>query len=244
MSSRDYYETYWSPEGFLPKGPLNETVWRLIEHNVTPATTCIDVGCGDGLTYGRWVSDRARQYAGVDVSANAVARARANGLDATVVEGAAHLPHPADSFDVALCIEVFEHLFEPHLAAREILRVLRPGGRLIATVPNVAYWRRRTDLLLFGRWNPLGDDLSVEQPWRDPHIRFFTPSTFRRMLVLAGFAPIAISGHDGALLREIPRVRELLRAQTPSRLFARLESRFPSLLGRALHAVAVKPTQT
>ena len=50
-------------------------------------------------------------------------------------------------FTVVVCFEVLEHLFAPHLAVAEMHRVLEPGGVLIATVPNVAYWRRRLDFL-------------------------------------------------------------------------------------------------
>jgi hypothetical protein len=47
----------------------------------------------------------------------------------------------------------------PTITVAEIHRVLRPGGLLIATVPNIGFWRRRVDR--FGRWNAGGDDLGA-----------------------------------------------------------------------------------
>ncbi len=45
------------------------------------------------------------------------------------------LPFRAASFDTVLCMEVLEHLIEPDRCVAEMARVLRPGGRLLLTVP-------------------------------------------------------------------------------------------------------------
>jgi len=107
-------------------------------------------------------------------------------------------------------------------------------------VPNIAYWRRRIDLLGFGRWNPLGDDRSVSEPWRDPHLRFFTVPTLRSMLQQAGFAVISLGGHGGALLRDIPPVRWMRQGDQGSAAYRDLQARLPSLLGWGLHASAAR----
>src|SRR5581483_8007533 len=104
------------------------------------------------------------------------------------------LPFADDSFDFAVSIEVLEHLFEPQKAIAEIHRVLRPGGKLIVTVPNVSHWRNRVDLGVFGRWNPRGDHLSASQPWRDAHIRFFTVRTLGKLVEGCAFEIVARGG--------------------------------------------------
>ena len=45
------------------------------------------------------------------------------------------LPLRDDSFDVVVCAEVLEHVYQPEIVVREIFRVLRPGGLLVVTVP-------------------------------------------------------------------------------------------------------------
>ena len=235
MSTTAYYDRYWSAHP-TPRYEPSQELSALLEGNAGPGARVLDVGCGAGNSYARPMAERVASYTGVDASAAAVELARSAGLDATVVEDAASLPFSDDEFDLAICIEVFEHLFEPHRAAAEIWRVLRPGGKLVASTPNSMYWRQRLDLLA-GRWNPLGDELSGDQPWRDPHIRFFGPDTLSRMLRSAGFGEVGVGAHGGRLLDHLTR-RPTDFGQ--SRLYRAAERRFPALLGATLHALAVK----
>lgn len=235
VSTADYYDRYWSADT-TPHYEPGPELSALLASNAGPSDRVLDVGCGAGNSYAPPVAERVASYKGVDASAAAVQLARSAGLDATVIDDAASLPFPDDDFDVAICIEVFEHLFEPHRAAAEIRRVLRPGGRLVASTPNSLYWRLRLDLLL-GRWNPLGDELSGEQPWRDPHIRFFGPDTLARMLRSAGFGLVEVGAHGGRLLDHLT-ARPTDFGQ--SHAYRALERRYPAVLGATLHALAVK----
>lgn len=238
-----YYHTYWTEAGAFPRGAVTPILRELLEAYVPKGAACLDVGCGDGAGAGSWLRDHGMAYVGVDVSASAIGEATSIGLDARQIDDASVLPFEGDRFDVALCLEVFEHLLAPHLAAAEILRTLKPGGVLLATVPNVAYWRRRVDLALIGRWHPLGDALSVEEPWRDPHLRFFNPGALRRMLGRAGFAVERVGGCNGMFVGDIPWVSKVWPARRGSWLYRRLERRVPSLLGYGLYAVARKPAR-
>jgi methionine biosynthesis protein MetW len=207
---------------------------------VGPADRSLDVGCGDGRKSGLWLAEHAGSYVGVDISEAAVEAGRSFGLDCRQIDDASELPFADGSFDVVVCTEVLEHLFAPQETVGEIRRVLRPAGTLIVTVPNVAYWRKRLELALLGRWDPLGDALSVERPWRDPHLRFFTRPTLKRLLVLSGFESVRVRGREGAFLCDIPPFGRLFRRRR-SFVYRALERRFPGLLGIGLSAVAVKP---
>ncbi len=243
----DYYESYWTHDQTSVRGAkyrsdhgfLTAPLAEVLSAQVSANAEWLDVGCGDGRTAGVWAREHGRRYLGVDVSSEAVKAAQAIGLDARKTDDATALPFPDNSFDVVTCIEVIEHLFLPREAVAEMRRVLRPGGRLIVTTPNVAYWRRRVDMALLGRWNPLGDDLAVEAPWRDPHIRFFNPGSLQRMLKSAGFGRVFIGGHEGSLLADIPVVRKLSRFESQG-LYHNLEMQCPSLFGKRLHAIAWK----
>lgn len=60
------------------------------------------------------------------------------------------LPFPDEQFDAIGCIEGIEHIENPHLFVREANRLLRPGGMLYITTPNVLSIRSRLSYLLRG----------------------------------------------------------------------------------------------
>jgi 2-polyprenyl-6-hydroxyphenyl methylase/3-demethylubiquinone-9 3-methyltransferase len=231
-----YYENYWSDGGFLPLGQSWPSLVRLYEENIPPKSRVLDVGCGDAGTSGPALLGLGHSYTGVDISESAVTRARAAGFEARVVAGADQLGFLEASFDAVVCIEVLEHLFDPLAAAKEMRRVLAPGGVLIVTTPNIAYWRCRADLL-FGRWNARGDALSAQQPWRDPHIRFFNPKTLGALLRESGFSTVHVGGRDGGLLDHLPYVCRTRNVQKRTGLYAALERTRPSLFGYRLAGI-------
>ncbi len=232
-----FYDRFWL-EG-APPHDLEPHLRTLFETHVRPDADCLDVGCGDGRKSGLWLSEHARSYVGVDISAAAVAEAGRLGLDARQIDEASALPFEDESFDVVVCVEVLEHLFAPQLAVAEMKRVLRPGGTAIVTVPKVAYWRKRLELALLGRWDPHGDALAVAKPWRDPHIRFFNRGALVRLLSESGLDLVTIGGHQGAFVCDVPPMGRHFRRRS-SAVYRALERRWPTLLGIGLHGVAVK----
>ncbi|MGB0064416.1 MAG: class I SAM-dependent methyltransferase [Terracidiphilus sp.] len=96
----------------------------------------LDYGCLDGAMTPRYLEMKPRSIAGIDISTNGVARANANwGHAARFSVGDVHcMPFPDRSFDVVVGRSILHHLELP-LAYKEILRVLRPGGRAIFMEP-------------------------------------------------------------------------------------------------------------
>ncbi|RLT36239.1 MAG: class I SAM-dependent methyltransferase [Chloroflexi bacterium] len=92
----------------------------------------LDVGAGTGAT-----SQALRKYGrvmAVDLSTEATIVARRRGLDVARMD-AGNLAFPDASFDVVVVLDVIEHLEDDAAAVRELRRVLKPGGVLLATVP-------------------------------------------------------------------------------------------------------------
>jgi SAM-dependent methyltransferase len=93
----------------------------------------LDAGCGSG----RNMIELARHgtVTGVELSPPSVeiARRRATG---EVIEGSIlEMPFAAESFDLAVSLDVIEHLQDDLAALKELRRVVAPGGRLLVTVP-------------------------------------------------------------------------------------------------------------
>ena len=85
----------------------------------------LDLGAGN-QPFKEWYLSLADKCVSVDV-------APAPGLD--VLSMAAPLPFESASFDTVLCTSVLEHVHDAEAAVSEIARVLKPGGRIIITVP-------------------------------------------------------------------------------------------------------------
>jgi len=241
MEAGEYYEACWSESVWGGPREIWPGLATLFEENIRPGWSVLDFGCGDGRTSGLWLKSRGCSYVGVDISGTAVRNANEIGLAAVKIGEGATLPFPEDRFNAAVCVETFEHLFAPEVAAAEILRVLKPGGILIATVPNITYWRRRIELAILGRWNPEGDGESIARPWRDPHIRFFGPAALRDMLTSVGFIAVRVSGHSTVWRDSGVGGRRIFRAIHTSLLYRGAEALLPGLLALRLHAIAVKP---
>ena len=93
----------------------------------------LDLGCGTGA-YARWLLQEGLTVVGVDISAGMLdAARRKTPAGATFVQAdLLHLPFDSGQFDLALCNVVLEFAPSPAGVLREALRVLKPGGRLVA----------------------------------------------------------------------------------------------------------------
>lgn len=107
----------------------------------------LDVGCGR-KPYRRLTP--AESYTGLDLD-TPTNRALAT---ADVYYAGGTLPFADASFDAVICSQVLEHVFEPEVFLREIGRVLRPGGRLVLTVPFV--WDEHEQPRDYARYSSFG----------------------------------------------------------------------------------------
>lgn len=94
----------------------------------------LDAGCGTGAMLVWAERDLGARAVGLDFSADALRFCRARSRASLVRGDATALPSASGAFDLALSLDVIQHLTRPGGDARalaEIARVLRPGGRLI-----------------------------------------------------------------------------------------------------------------
>lgn len=165
---------------------MNELCELKQEHGIV-GKTVVEFGCGFGHNLEVFRGDN--QVIGLEGLAAAVDRAKRSGLDVRLCDlnGATGLGD--GSVDVALCLDVLEHLVEPRTALAEMHRALKPGGLAILNVPNHFDLAGRIKILV-GRTLDTHDYFPDHDEWDNPHIRFFTHDGFNRLVRGSGFSVI------------------------------------------------------
>jgi SAM-dependent methyltransferase len=136
----------------------------------------LDLGAEDGALAGGW-RGKGRFVLLLDVDPAMLRGAP----DRRVAADALRLPLADRSFDVVVLSAILEHVVDPARAVAESVRVLRPGGRLVAYVPwdaavvKVKRWARRTGF----RLGPLHDGLAPG------HLRVFDRARLRALFAAA-----------------------------------------------------------
>lgn len=93
----------------------------------------LDAGCGSGRTLQELVD--YGEVSGLELNADAAEVARGRGCGEVQIGRLEELPWQDASFDLITCLDVIEHTPDDRAALRELLRVSKPGGWLLATVP-------------------------------------------------------------------------------------------------------------
>ena len=118
-------------------GGSNDAVYRMLGRALRASGaargTLVDVGCGRGTLHAQ-LSEAYARYIGVDVVRHEGFPAEAELVLMNLDSG--RLPLADGSADVVVCAETIEHVENPRLLMRELVRIARPGGYLFVTTPN------------------------------------------------------------------------------------------------------------
>lgn len=153
------------------------------------ADRILEIGCGEGATL-LWVREQLKSswVGGVELFKNAAEKAQAN-VD-WVAQGdieAMELPFEENSLDLILCLDVLEHLWDPWTVVCRLSRLLKPGGTLLVSIPNVLHHSVVLPLIFRGRF-----DYCDEGVLDRTHLRFFTKSTAVELVGTGGLVVDAV----------------------------------------------------
>jgi len=102
--------------------------------DVQPSSKILDVGCGVGQVVQRLIEFGHEAY-GVEISEPNIAKAKEISPLCQLYDGAT-LPFNDGTFDSAGALNVLEHVEQPETFITELVRVVKPGGRIILSSPN------------------------------------------------------------------------------------------------------------
>ena len=143
----------------------------------------LDIGCGTGVLGKYFMSHQQCKVYGIEINSEAYEIAKDNLVEVIRANvETLDLPYKSDMFDIVIMGDVLEHLVNPIGAISKLMRVLKPGGKILITVPNVRHWKVIFRLLCRDEWKYM--------PWGIldyTHLRFFTKSSIIGMMNENGF---------------------------------------------------------
>jgi len=228
---KEFYEKYWNDRKTKGRLHTKNGMWipqriniavRMIVEEVKfgrkSSVSVLDVGCGEG-TLGKLLKEQLKDKVFVigcdisDVILNEASIYYDKVFQVNVETDEFMRKLSGQKFDYIVILEVLEHLFKPEIVLKQCYNLLNEDGFLIASFPNIAWYKYRLDMLK-------GHFPKNYLLYPGEHIQNFTLHSFRKLLEGSGFCPIEI---DGQFV--FPRIFK------PTRIFLPLFKKFPNLFG-------------
>lgn len=165
----------------MPAREIIDGVLELVADVPAPGTRALDVSCRNGEMLAKLAAR------GFEVRGTRFERGLPPIEGIPIDEGVdltRGLPYLDASFDLVLMTEVIEHLENHRAALSELARVLRPGGRLILTTPNIMRLDSRLGFLLSGMHKAKRRTIPLDTPLAEAHRYHNYPITFALLYYL------------------------------------------------------------
>jgi len=207
LDNRAYYDDFagwYENERHLPYHRMLDDLEVELVERYGAGKTVLEVGCGTGLILHRAVRF-ARHAIGIDLSAGMLAKAQQRGLRVAQASATA-LPIATASVDVAYSFKVLAHIPDIQGALREMARVVRPGGWVLAEFYNARSLRRLVKALkpptavsdkthdehVFTRY----DDAAAIRSYLPPELTWVATRGIRVITPVAKVLEVPVLGRD------------------------------------------------
>ncbi len=186
-TERRLYEDIWERKAkYIKNSPLPLRVIAGAEL-ASGGKRLLDIGCGDG-SLAIQVKEKYDEVYGIEFSDKAAELAKEKGVIVSISNlNYESLPYEDCFFDTAVCLDIIEHIFDPARLVKETLRILRPGGCIILSTPNIRYIYCLIPLIFKGRFPKTSSDL---ESYDGGHIHYFTFKDVELLLGDVGFKKI------------------------------------------------------
>ena len=178
----DFIQKRYSPEREKKsyKDPAN--IWRInkIIEMIPRTKLCIlDVGCYDGSISELILKKSDGEVYGIELNLSSCRLANLRGIECIQSDVDLIFPFRDETFDLIVAGEIVEHVYDPDLFVSELSRLLKPGGNLILTTPNLTSLGARVSLLLGKR--PFFIEPRITEDSAG-HLRYFTLDDLKELL--------------------------------------------------------------
>ncbi|MBD3311958.1 methyltransferase domain-containing protein [archaeon] len=184
------YKTYHKVHG--------DKIKKMIRLVSSSPKKILDIGCGDGWT-GKLLKDEYKaEVHGVDIAEKALKSAKKKGLKTKKFDLAkSKWPYKDDYFDLIIAGDIIEHVYDTENFVKECHRILKKGGELIISTPNINSYQNRF-LVLIGKmplWIDYAPNLKSYKHYKTTgHVRVFNKKTLTRLLETYGFKVDKLTG--------------------------------------------------
>ena len=186
MGDNTYYDQYWKERGNEEyNAPYFQPMKKFLVRQLDPLgkeLNILEAGCG-AAAFTSTLKNYSSDIVATDISTEQLEINKSRYLDVKFLfaDLSERLPFQDNTFDVIWCSEVLEHLYSPLFALKEFNRVLKPGGKLLVTVP--FHGMLKNLLIALFKFDRHYDP-------EYPHVRFFTKKTLQKLIEKSGFTKI------------------------------------------------------
>lgn len=175
----------------MPKPEKYFVEWRkeIVPLIKEPVDTLLDLGCGAGETsFELKKMGLVKKVTGIEAFQGAAAIARTK-LDHIVEADIDKLDWNSleGPFDMVLALDILEHLVDPWTTLDNVTKILKPGGSIVTSIPNIQHYSVVFPLLFMGEWRYAEEGLLDST-----HLRFFTYKTAIQLMTSTGLKVEAI----------------------------------------------------